>query len=78
MIIKEVLVHKMYENFHQYPVVKYVGVYDNKKQLVKLFNRFNQKLERIKGSYQWCLNDTNDVYFVEEDPIFKSRSSEAS
>lgn len=70
-MIKKVTVHKMYEEFHRLPAIQYVGEYDDANNLVKLFNSKNQQLIRIVGTYQWRLLDTEDVFFVEEDPAFR-------
>ena len=73
-MIKKVTVHKMYEEFRQFPITQYVGEYDESFNLVKLFNSFNQELSRIFGTYQWALIGTDEVFFVEEDPAFQRRT----
>lgn len=74
MVIKNVTVHKMYEEFQQFPVIQYVGEYDESFNLIKLFNPFNQELSRIFGTYQWALIGTDEVFFVEEDLEFQERT----
>jgi hypothetical protein len=74
MMIKKVTVHKMYEEFRQFPITQYVGEYDESFNLVKLFNSFNQELSRIFGTYQWALIGADEVFFVEEDPAFQGRT----
>jgi len=49
MQIKKVTAHKMFEEFHQFPVIQYVGENNN---LVRLFNSLNQQLTRIIATYQ--------------------------
>lgn len=74
MTIKKVTVHKMFEEFHQLPLIQYIGEYDDKNNLVKLFNSLNQELIRIAGTFQWTLKHSNEIYFVEEDPVFQART----
>lgn len=73
-MIKKVTVHKMYAEFQQFPVIQYIGEYDESFNLVRLFNSFNQELIRIFGTYQWTLIGTDEVFFVEEDPAFQQRT----
>lgn len=61
----------MYEEFHRLPAIQHVGEYDDANNLIKLFNSMNQQFIHIVGTYQWRLVDTDDVFFVEEDPIFR-------
>ena len=61
----------MYEKFHEYPTLQYIGEYDDSHNLINVFNSLNQKLKRILGTYQWYLIGSDEIYFVEEDPIYK-------
>lgn len=67
---KKVKVHPMYHEFQEYSLDHYIGEYDEKNNLIKVFNPVNQQLKRIIGTYQWVLTGTSDVFFIEEDPIF--------
>lgn len=81
MSIKRVKVHKMYEEFHMFPPLTYVGEYDVFNNLIHVYNSLNQKLTRIVGTYQWVLidadstSDPKDVYFVEEDPEYNFKTA---
>ncbi|ENU59593.1 MULTISPECIES: hypothetical protein [Acinetobacter] len=72
MSMKKVTVHKMFEEFHQYPIVQYIGEYDERSNLINVYNSFNQKLSRIFGTYQWAQIGTDDIFFIEEDPMYRS------
>lgn len=71
MSMRKVTVHKMYEEFHLFPMIQYKGEYDELYNLVNVYNSFNQKLSRIVGTYQWALIGTDDVFFVEEDLMYR-------
>lgn len=71
MSMKAVKVHKMYQEFHRFPPMQFMGEYDESNQLVSLVNSFHQHLSRISGTYQWALAGSNEVYFIEEDPMFR-------
>lgn len=73
MTLKKVKVHKMFEDFHDYPKIQFNGEYDHKNTLVKLFDNLNRQLFRIIGTYQWRLIESNEIYFVEEDFIFNKK-----
>lgn len=68
MSFKKIKVHKMFEEFHRFPVIEYIGEYDELHNLISLFNTFHQKLSPISGTLQWALIGTDDIFFVEEDP----------
>lgn len=67
MKIKKVRVHKMNGHFKKFPIIQYSGQFNNDNLLVNLFNNLNQPLTLIKGTLQWKLEMTNDVYFIEQD-----------
>lgn len=67
MSIKQVKVHRMYEEFHEFPIIQYIGEYSQSKHLINVFNSFNQRLTCILGTYQWELVGSEQVFFVEED-----------
>lgn len=71
MKIKKVVVHKMFENFQDFPITQYLGVFD-RDLLIRLFNNDNQELKQLEDSQQWELVATGDVYFVEKDYEFFS------
>jgi hypothetical protein len=71
MNTRKVTVHKMYEEFHPYPITQYTGEYDDKNNLIRLFNSSKEQLIRVFGTYQWCLPSTSICYFVEEDPFYQ-------
>ncbi|WP_227591219.1 hypothetical protein [Acinetobacter shaoyimingii] len=73
-MIKKVKVHKMFEEFHILPVIQYVGEFDDKGRLIRLYNSINQELDRIYGTSQWILNGTEEVYFVEGDSNFQAET----
>ncbi len=70
MKTRKVIVHKMYEDFHSLPIIQYLGYFNENNLMVKLFNNLNQELTKIKGTKQWELKSTGDVYFVENDYEF--------
>lgn len=70
MKTKKVIVHKMYEEFHTLPIIQYLGYFSENNVLIKLFNNLQQELNHIKGTSQWELISTGDVYFVENDYEF--------
>lgn len=71
MIFKHVLVHKMYEEFHRYPRLSFTGEFDENSNLINLTNSYGNSFERILGTYQWKMDNSDDVYFVEEDAFYK-------
>lgn len=70
MKTKKVIVHKMYEDFHTLPIIQYSGQFNDSNLMIKLFNNLNQELTHIRGTLQWKLASTGDVYFVENDYEF--------
>ena len=74
LMIKKVKVHKMFEEFHILPVIQYVGEFDDRGHLIRLYNSINQELDRIYGTSQWILNGTEEVYFVEGDSNFQEET----
>lgn len=65
MIIKKLIVHKMYQKFHTLPIIQYLGYFNDKEILIKLFNNLNQELIHTEGTSQWKLIFNGDIYFVE-------------
>lgn len=63
----KVIVHKMYETFRTHPVIQYLGWFNDHNLLIKLIDNTNEELIHIKGTSQWKLKSTGDVYFVEND-----------
>lgn len=70
MIIKPVRVHKMYEEFHRYPRITYVGEFNDKKKLINIYNSLGEKFINILGTYQWKMGNSDEVYFVEQDAFY--------
>lgn len=67
MHIKSVKVYKMNEDFKTSPKLVYMGEYDDEYNLMNVYNSSKEKLTRIMGTYQWILNSTGEIFFIEED-----------
>ncbi|MGE8560736.1 MAG: hypothetical protein ACN6NJ_07290 [Acinetobacter sp.] len=67
MHIKPVKVYKMNEDFRISPKLIYMGEYDDEYNLMNVYNTSKEKLTRIMGTYQWILNSTGEIFFIEED-----------
>lgn len=67
MHIKPVKVYKMNEDFRISPKLIYMGEYDDEYNLINVYNTSKEKLTRIMGTYQWILNSTGEIFFIEED-----------
>ncbi|NNG82238.1 hypothetical protein [Acinetobacter sp. ANC 5378] len=67
MHIKPVKVYKMNEDFKISPKLVYTGEYDDEYNLMNVYNSSQEKLTRIMGTYQWILNSTGEIFFIEED-----------
>lgn len=70
MKFKKVIIHKMYEDFQTLPIIHYLGQFNTNNLLIKLFNNQNEELIQIRGTPQWKLTSTGDVYFIESDYEF--------
>ena len=66
MHIKPVKVYKMNEDFKISPKLVYMGEYDDEYNLMNVYNSSQEKLTRIMGTYQWILNSTGEIFFIEE------------
>lgn len=67
MHIKPVKVYKMNEDFKISPNFIYMGEYDDEYNLMNVYDSLQEKLTRIMGTYQWILNSTGEVFFIEEE-----------
>jgi hypothetical protein len=67
MHIKLVKVYKMNEDFKVSPKLIYMAEYDDDHNLMNVYDSSQEKLTRIMGTYQWILNSTGEVFFIEED-----------
>lgn len=70
MELRAVKMHKMFRDFHEEKELGYVGEYDEKHDLVAIYNIFKEKIKKIEGTYQWILPSSGEVFFVEEDPLY--------
>lgn len=70
MELRAVKMHKMFKEFHDEKALGYIGEYDEKHDLVAIYNIFKEKMKKIDGTYQWILPSSGEVFFVEEDPLY--------
>ncbi|MHC3124238.1 hypothetical protein NL42_11315 [Acinetobacter sp. GN11] len=70
MELRAVKMHKMFKEFHDEKALGYMGEYDEKHDLVAVYNIFKEKMKKIDGTYQWILPSSGEVFFVEEDPLY--------
>jgi hypothetical protein len=45
----------------------YTGEYDDDRHLINVYDSSKEKLTKIIGTYQWILNSTGEIFFIEED-----------
>ena len=67
MHIRPVKAYKMNEDFKILPKLMYTGEYDNNRHLINVYDSSKEKLTKIIGTYQWILNSTGEIFFIEED-----------
>jgi len=70
MELRAVKMHKMFRDFHEEKERGYIGEYDEKHDLVAIYNILKEKMQKIEGTYQWVLPSSGEVFFVEEDPLY--------
>jgi len=70
MELRTVKMHKMFREFHDEKELGYMGEYDEKHNLVAIYNILKEKMKKIDGTYQWILPSSGEVFFVEEDPLY--------
>lgn len=67
---RAVKVHKMFREFHEEKDHGYIGEYDEKHNLIAIYDIFKEKMKKIEGTCQWILPSSGEIFFVEEDPIY--------
>ncbi|MBJ8507086.1 hypothetical protein RMA95_03920 [Acinetobacter sp. V110_1] len=60
----------MFREFHEEKDRGYIGEYDEKHNLIAIYDIFKEKMKKIEGTYQWILPSSGEIFFVEEDPIY--------
>lgn len=64
MELRAVKMHKMFRDFHEEKQLGYVGEYDEKHNLIAIYDIFKEKMQKIEGTYQWVLPSSGEVFLL--------------
>ncbi|OTG67824.1 hypothetical protein B9T25_07530 [Acinetobacter sp. ANC 4470] len=67
MHTRPVKAYKMNEDFKVLPKIMYMGEYDDDDNLINVYDASKEKLTKIMGTYQWILDSTGEIFFIEDD-----------